>query len=334
MTFPLALEVFILNPVAKGRVVMRETRMQLCRYCDPEGGTAIGIVAEGRIHNATRAGLCDSVRSLLTDPDPWSLARTVIERTPPGPRLEELLTPQFSTQGRLLAPIDAQEVWASGVTYLRSRDARVHESATADIYTRVYDAARPELFLKSTPHRTVGPDDPITIRSDSSWNVPEAELAVALSPDLRIVGYTIGDDVSSRSIEGQNPLYLPQAKVWAGACALGPVITLAEPDTTEPAAMDIQLTIKRQGKPAVQESISTSQMKRSISELVSYLGRANSFPDGVFLLTGTGIVPNDDFSLEPGDEVEIEIPGIGMLRNRVELAPPTVMPADQLRAPC
>ncbi len=305
--------------------------MQLCRYCDPRRGVTIGIVHEGRVHDAGASGLCDSIRSFLAHPDPRGLAQTIVEKAPAGPTLEELARPQPSAQGRLLAPIDSQEIWASGVTYLRSRDARVHESITADIYTRVYEAERPELFMKSTPHRTVGPDEPITIRADSVWNVPEAELAVALSPDLRVVGYTIGNDVSSRSIEGENPLYLPQAKIWVGGCALGPAVTLVEPGVADPSAMEIRLTIRRNGRPVVEESTSTAQMKRTIQGLVSYLGRANSFPDGVFLLTGTGIIPADEFSLREGDEVEIEIPGIGVLRNGVRLAPLHVLTGDEGR---
>jgi 2-dehydro-3-deoxy-D-arabinonate dehydratase len=311
--------------------------MQLCRFCEPGFGSCVGIIDDdGRVHNATRAGLCDSLRSFLVHPDPWELARTIVDSVPAGPLLVDLTRPGGPTRPRLLAPIDQQEVWASGVTYLRSRDARVQESVAADIYTRVYDAERPELFFKSTPGRTVGPSEPITLREDSDWNVPEPELAVVLSPKLSIVGYTIGNDVSSRRIEGENPLYLPQAKVWVGACALGPAIALAEPNTEDPPEMQIALTVWRGQDQVFNGSINTSRMKRRVPELVSYLGRANSFPNGVFLLTGTGIVPAEDFTLAPGDVVEIEIPGIGVLSNPVTLAAASVLSGDEdvLREAC
>ncbi len=292
--------------------------MQVCRFYQPGSGPCVGVVHAGRIHDLTRAGLCDSIRSFLNHPDPLRLARTAVETVPAGAPLERLDQPPRPELPHLLAPIDRQEVWASGVTYIPSRDARVREAVDSDFYTRVYQADRPELFLKSTPHRTAGPNAAITIRADSHWNVPEAELTVALSADLHIVGYTVGNDVSSRSIEGENPLYLPQAKIWVGSCALGPVITLAEPGTVDLPTMAIHLTVWRDGQPVVEGRTSTAEMKRRVAELVSYLGRANAFPDGAFLLTGTGIVPPDDFTLQPGDVVDVEISGIGHLRNTVE----------------
>jgi 2-dehydro-3-deoxy-D-arabinonate dehydratase len=219
----------------------------------------------------------------------------------------------------LLAPIDEQEVWAAGVTYLRSRDARMEESKKAGggtFYDKVYDAERPELFFKATPFRTVGPNAAIRIRRDAQWNVPEPELALVISPDLRLVGYTVGNDVSSRDIEGENPLYLPQAKVYVGSCALGPVITLTE-SVADPKSLTIELTIRRAGQVAFSGQTSIAQMKRTFDDLITYLGRDNAFPKGVFLLTGTGVVPPDDFTLEEGDEVEIAISEIGRLKNVV-----------------
>ncbi len=221
----------------------------------------------------------------------------------------------------LLAPIGSQEVWAAGVTYRRSRDARATESrdSGADVfYDRVYDAARPELFFKATPHRVVSPGGTVRIRADSDWNVPEPELALALNHRGRIVGYTIGNDVSSRSIEGDNPLYLPQAKVYRGCCALGPTIVLAEQPPVSDTA--IEMTIRRNGADVFVGHTTVAQIKRSFDELAEWLFRADEFPVGAFLLTGTGIVPPDDFTLAAGDEIEITIDGVGTLRNEVDLA--------------
>ena len=223
--------------------------------------------------------------------------------------------------GDLLAPMEAQEVWASGVTYYRSREARIAESESAgggDFYDRVYSAERPELFFKATPHRVVGPEAPVRIRRDSRWNVPEPELALLLSPGGRILGYTIGNDMSSRDIEGANPLYLPQAKVYDGCCSLGPAILVAR---EQPApSTGIHLNILRAGESAFRGSITLAEMKRGLEELVSYLYRESSFPDGCILLTGTGIVPPESFTLAVGDRVEISIDGIGTLANPVEQA--------------
>jgi 2-dehydro-3-deoxy-D-arabinonate dehydratase len=216
----------------------------------------------------------------------------------------------------LRAPIDRQEVWAAGVTYLRSRDARMEESSQRDVYDRVYDADRPELFLKATPNRVSGPGEAIAIRGDSGWDVPEPELAILLNARGELVGYTIGNDVSSRSIEGENPLYLPQAKVYSRCAALGPtVMTVDElPDVSN---LEIQLTIRRGGTALFQDSTATSQLHRTLSDLIAYLLRDNEYPDGVFLMTGTGIVPPSEFTLQDRDEVEIRIAGIGSLVNPV-----------------
>jgi 2-dehydro-3-deoxy-D-arabinonate dehydratase len=216
----------------------------------------------------------------------------------------------------MLAPIASQEVWAAGVTYYRSRSARMEESdAAADCYDRVYDAERPELFFKATPHRVVGTEGEVRIRRDARWNVPEPELAVCISQGGRIFGYTIGNDMSSRDLEGENPLYLPQAKVYDQCCALGPGILA----TDEPlsAATAIELAITREGSVVFAGSTQLDQMKRTPEELAAYLFRDNSFPAGCFLLTGTGVVPDSDFTLAPGDEVAITIQPIGTLKNRV-----------------
>jgi 2-dehydro-3-deoxy-D-arabinonate dehydratase len=214
----------------------------------------------------------------------------------------------------VVAPVDSQEIWAAGVTYLRSRDARVEEALEPSPYDRVYEAERPELFLKAPGWRAVGPDAEIGVRADSDWNVPEPELALVLDKSLRIVGYTIGNDVSSRAIEGENTLYLPQAKTYDGSCALGPAIVPAS--AIEP-PFEIRLTIDRDGERAFDDATSTDQMARSFEFLASYLGRALALPVGAVLLTGTGIVPDLPFTLEAGDEVRIAIEGLGLLRNPV-----------------
>jgi 2-dehydro-3-deoxy-D-arabinonate dehydratase len=206
----------------------------------------------------------------------------------------------------LFAPVEPmQEIWASGVTYLRSRDARMAESTTADVYDKVYGAERPELFLKALGWRAQGHGQPVRIRKDSTWDVPEPELVVVFNRQLEIVGYTAGNDVSSRSIEGENPLYLPQAKVFDASCAIGPGIVLAAADTL--ANIPISLTISRGGAAVFEGSTSTAQMKRRLEELVSYLGRELEFPQGGLLMTGTGIVPPESFTLQPGDSVTIVV---------------------------
>jgi 2-dehydro-3-deoxy-D-arabinonate dehydratase len=224
-------------------------------------------------------------------------------------------------------PLDPPEVWCAGVTYERSRDARVDEAVVKDVYTMVYDAARPELFLKDAMwRRTVGPGERIGIREDSTWNVPEAEIGVVLGVRGRIVGFTIGNDVSSRDIEGANPLYLPQAKVYAGGCALGPAVLAAGGSTP---VFDITLRIHDESDTAVFEgSTSTAAMRRSFEDLVGWLLRDNPVPPGSVLLTGTGIVPPDSFTLQPGHRVEISVPGIGTLSNRAALAGSLPAPED------
>jgi 2-dehydro-3-deoxy-D-arabinonate dehydratase len=223
-----------------------------------------------------------------------------------------------SLPGAILAPIGSQEVWAAGVTYFRSRSARMAESKDAgggDFYDRVYSAERPELFFKATPNRVAAPGTPVRIRSDAKWSVPEPELTLVINPRGEIVGYTAGNDMSSRDIEGENPLYLPQAKVYDRSCALGPCVLVTGemlPDTTA-----ISLSIERAGNVEFAGETTLASLKRSPQSLVEYLFRENQFPAGACLMTGTGIVPPDSFTLAPGDVVRISIDPIGTLENQV-----------------
>jgi 2-dehydro-3-deoxy-D-arabinonate dehydratase len=219
-------------------------------------------------------------------------------------------------RGQLLAPIGTQGVWAAGVTYLRSRSARIEESqGGGDFYDRVYDAQRPELFFKSLAHRVVPPGGGVRIRTDATWSVPEPELTLLINPVGRIIGYTIGNDMSSRDIEGENPLYLPQAKVYNGSCALGPAVLLASEPIDK--STSITLEIARGGKTAFTGTTRLTEMRRDPAELAEYLFRELTFNDGAYLMTGTGIVPADDFTLAAGDRIRISIDGIGTLENVV-----------------
>jgi 2-dehydro-3-deoxy-D-arabinonate dehydratase len=219
----------------------------------------------------------------------------------------------------LLAPIGNQEVWASGVTYYSSRRARIAESKDAgggDFYDRVYTAERPELFFKAVAHKVAGPESPVKIRRDAAWSVPEPELTLVINPGGEIIGYTIGNDMSSRDIEGANPLYLPQAKVYDRSCALGPGILIR--NEPMPAATQITLDILRANHTEFSGTTTLAELKRNPATLVEYLFRDHTFPYGCFLLTGTGIVPPDSFTLERNDEIQITIDGIGTLKNTVE----------------
>jgi 2-dehydro-3-deoxy-D-arabinonate dehydratase len=222
---------------------------------------------------------------------------------------------EAETEDTLLPPVEpGQEIWASGVTYLSSREARELESTDADAYQRVYDAERPELFFKALGWRVVGHGGRVRVRQDSRWNVPEPELVLVVNSGMEIVGYTAGNDVSSRDIEGENPLYLPQAKVYDGSCSLGPGIVLSDPDSMR--ELRITISIRRGDALVFEDEIDTSQMKRLPEELAAYLGKELAFPGGTFLMTGTGIVPEDDFTLAPGDLVGISV-GDLVLENEV-----------------
>jgi 2-dehydro-3-deoxy-D-arabinonate dehydratase len=234
-----------------------------------------------------------------------------------GPTLEDAIDAAAEpvvAEIEIEAPVGSQEIWAAGVTYVRSRDARIEEAIDPSPYDRVYEAERPELFLKTPGWRAVGTNAAIGIRADSDWNVPEPELALVADASMQLVGYTIGDDVSSRSIEGENTLYLPQAKTYERSCSLGPAIVPAS--AVEP-PFEIGMTILRDSQPVYEDVTSTDSMARSFGDLLSHLGRALAFPAGAILLTGTGIVPDPPFTLEADDEVRISIDGLGTLVNPV-----------------
>jgi 2-dehydro-3-deoxy-D-arabinonate dehydratase len=279
--------------------------MRLCKVRQADGVVGVALYEDEQVQLLDHLG---PLSSILHAPGPAGLVRGLPIRAvlPVG-------------QVKLLAPVDEQEVWAAGVTYKRSKVAREEESATTGgsrFYDLVYTAARPELFFKAPARRVIHPGEAVRIRRDAKWSVPEPELALVVSPQGKIVGYTIGNDMSSRDIEGENPLYLPQAKFYDGSCSVGPVVTLAG---FLPALADvaIRLSILRGGAVAFEGSTTLAQMARSFEELVSWLFRETSFPDGAVLLTGTGIVPPDHFTLSSGDEVVIDVTGIGRLQNRV-----------------
>jgi 2-dehydro-3-deoxy-D-arabinonate dehydratase len=285
--------------------------MQLCKVQLASGELRVGTVSD------------DHVRFLDLEDDVGIRSLSdILHAENPAEIAHDLIDDQAGTipvvEVTFLPPLDRQEVWAAGVTYKRSQEARERESpGAARFYDLVYSAARPELFFKATADRVVGAGGPVHIRRDSRWTVPEPELALVLSPHLHIVGYTIGNDMSSRDIEGENPLYLPQAKIYDRACSLGPVITL--PEAMPPREqITLRLTIERGAEKVFEGSTALGAMKRTFAELIDWLGRENSFPHGAVLLTGTGIVPPDDFTLEVGDLIAIDITGIGSLTNRVE----------------
>lgn len=279
--------------------------MQLGKVRRPDGTVRIAVRQQDHLHLLQTSA---TLSAILHADDPVAMIRSL-------PVTETVAVRAV----KVLAPVDNQEVWAAGVTYQRSKVAREEESATsggARFYDMVYTAARPELFFKAPAWRVVHPGEPVRIRRDATWNVPEPELALVISPKGRIVGYTIGNDMSSRDIEGENPLYLPQAKLYDGACAVGPWVTLAG-FLPSPEETTIRVTILREGRPAFEGATAAARMKRTFEELVGWLTKEVTFPDGAILLTGTGVVPPDDFTLAVGDEVAIEIAGIGTLANRV-----------------
>ncbi len=280
--------------------------MKLLKYLDNNGVPRVGVLDGETISLLSLpCGGVATLADILEDDDPAGVAQTLLV---PHARI-----PLAAVQ--LLPPIDRQEVWAAGVTYKRSRVARMEESETAaSCYDRVYVSPRPELFFKASPHRVAGHGQPLRIREDATWNVPEPELTLVLNSRLRLAGFTIGNDMSSRDIEGDNPLYLPQAKVYDQCCGLGPWITLtaAMPSRDQ---IGIRLTILRADQVVFAGQTSVEQMARTFEDLIGWLGRDNSFPNGAFLLTGTGVVPDSEFTLHADDIVEISIDGIGTLRN-------------------
>jgi 2-dehydro-3-deoxy-D-arabinonate dehydratase len=292
----------------------------LVRFFDPKLGVRVGVQIGGTVHDVTEA--VDSVGAWVSG----SVGRV-------DAAIAELLEAVKSSRHAHLAasfdhapspdrlhwlpPIDVQDVWAAGVTYERSRAARQEEAIDGgDVYARVYTAERPELFFKARGPWVVGPHDQVGIRRDATWNVPEPELALVINPALEIVGFTIGNDMSSRDIEGENPLYLPQAKMYTRSCALGPAIALGRVDEAWPETR-IVVQIMREGTVAFAGETHTNKIRRRPDELVDYLGRALAFPDGAVLLTGTGIVPPDSFTLVTGDKVQITIDAVGTLHNVV-----------------
>ncbi len=293
--------------------------LSLCRFRRDGSAPRLGLLHQGQLYDLTALG-----EPAYADLGPWLVAaagRTdealaalegVVAGAQPIAPAEALLA---GGELRLLPPIDRQEVWACGVTYEMSRAARMRESEEPTIYGRVYDAQRPEIFFKATAPRVVGPGEAVGIRADSDWDVPEAELTLVVTPALEIVGYTIGNDMSSRDIEGENPLYLPQAKVYDRSCALGPVVRLAS--GFDPLNLAVSCAIERGGERVFEGQTHTRQIHRPLEELVSYLGRCNSFPEGVLVMTGTGIVPPDTFTLQEGDTVHITFEGLGTLSNPV-----------------
>ncbi len=294
--------------------------MKLCRFWRPDRGATVGLAVGDDVYDlsAADANRYGSFTRLIHSEDLAEELREVIPKAgSPCCSWSELDRPTRPDKPHLLAPVTSQEVWAAGVTYLRSRDARMEESPQGgSFYDKVYHAARPELFFKATAHRVSGSHEPVRIRRDSRWNVPEPELVLVINGQGVLAGFTIGNDMSSRDIEGENPLYLPQAKVYKGCCALGPAVvpTGAIKDTR---ALTIRLQIGRGGTIVFEGRTSIAQMKRSFGELIEYLFREQEFPDGVLLMTGTGLVPPDSFTLQSGDVVEITVPEIGTLRNPV-----------------
>ena len=292
---------------------------RLIQYFQPGDGARVGMLRGEVVHDISHCfpTLADFFRDSRGDvPGVIQAAFRASDDSTRRFAGSELNNAPAADRMHWLPPLDEQEVWAAGVTYLDSRKARQEESSDGgDVYARVYAADRPEIFFKASRKNTVGHLDRVGIRADSSWNVPEPELSLVFNPAMEMLGFTIGNDMSSREIEGANPLYLPQAKVYTASCALGPGILLTPTrdwlDTT------IRLSISRAGVEVFCGQISTDQIKRSVDELADYLGRSNSYPGGVILLTGTGIVPPADFSLQPGDVTRIAIDAIGALENTV-----------------
>jgi len=283
---------------------------RVCRFRARAAGAVprIGAVgADDDIVDLTTAGI-DSLAAVLDADDPAAVVRAARAAAGRGRPLADV---------QLLPPVERQEVWAAGVTYLRSKTARMEESDfSATAYDRVYDAVRPEIFFKSVGEKAVGPGDAVGIRSDARWSVPEPELALVTDSRGRLVGCTIGNDMSSRDIEGENLLYLPQAKIYDRSCSLGPWIALVA-DEPVVRGWRVGIAIDRGGRRVFSGETGIDQIKRTFADLVGHLWRSQSFPHGAILLTGTGVVPDDSFTLEPGDRITIDISGIGRLENTV-----------------
>jgi 2-dehydro-3-deoxy-D-arabinonate dehydratase len=284
--------------------------MKLCRFKNKSGQVCIGWVTDdSTMLDLTPAGITQ-LQSLLESDNPTAEIDRIAKQKLPSIRLSEI---------QLCPPVERQEVWAAGVTYLRSKTARMEESNfSATAYDRVYAAERPELFFKSLAEKVVATGEPVGIRRDATWNVPEPELALVLNSRGKVAGYTIGNDMSSRDIEGENLLYLPQAKIYRHSCALGPWIRLGATEA-EAREWKIKIEIRRDGKNVFTGETSVGQIKRRFEELAAFLFRSQSFPHGAVMLTGTGVVPPDTFTLQERDEIGIEITGIGWLRNPVML---------------
>ena len=282
--------------------------MKLCRFQVAAGEARIGLVSDDtHVLDLTPVGMTQ-LQPLLERADIRERLRAVSDANLPRHALSDVT---------LLPPVERQEVWAAGVTYLRSKTARMEESDfSATAYDRVYAAPRPEIFFKSIAEKVVATGDQVGIRRDAKWNVPEPELALVFNSRGGIVGYTVGNDMSSRDIEGENLLYLPQAKVYDRSCALGPWITLGTPESAA-REWKISITIRRGGAAVFSGDTAVSQIKRTFKELADYLFRSQRFPHGAVLLTGTGVVPPDTFTLQADDEIEINISGVGTLVNRV-----------------
>ncbi|MGE7903366.1 fumarylacetoacetate hydrolase family protein [Peribacillus sp. NPDC094092] len=291
--------------------------MRIIRYLNEHSKTTLGAVTtEGKVYPLPQAGLIELIQQANEqNVSPLSFVKFTISKSKPISYSVEDLS--------LLVPIEAEEVWASGVTYERSRDARNYEATGGKLdattfYDKIYEAERPEIFFKSTAARTVGPGQEVYIRSDSNWQIPEPELGIIINRDGEILGYTIGNDMSCRDIEGENPLYLPQAKMWKNSCSIGPAILLAE-CVEDPYNFDITCRIYRNDELKVEGKANTKQLKRKFNELISFLIRDNEIFDGTVLLTGTCIIPPNDFTLLDGDQIEIEVSNIGVLKNSVKL---------------
>lgn len=289
----------------------KEMIMRLARLRLADCSIRVAIVEEDgrfRLLDFLQLDHARCLMDLLNSPDPIGLAKFLVDSKAP------LLDPRLVT---VIAPIDHQEVWAAGVTYKRSQVARMQESETgASHYDRVYTAPRPEIFFKATPNRVSGPGEPLRVRADSNWSVPEPELALVISSAKKLVGFTVGNDMSARDIEGENPLYLPQAKVYNGCCGLGPFVLIPESPIDRPATK-IRLAIQRGSETVFTGETDLGQMKREFEELIDWLTRENDLVNGAFLLTGTGVVPPDNFTLIDGDVSSIEITGIGTLTNPI-----------------